>query len=489
MPQSNNLRIAALSLASGLALSGCTVGPDFVSPQAPAVSGYAMKGDPQPTSITLAAGATAGPWWTALSSPVLDTTVRSALETSPTLDEADATLAQARATLAAAQGRSLPQVDANAGAARQRVNLQSFGFSGFGDTPVENPTFPLYSLGAAVSYDLDLFGGNRRRTEAAAARAEAQGWRSEAAYLTLTANVALQAITIATLEAEIDALQSSIADDQQTVDLIAKAAELGGSTEAARIQAVTQLERDRALLPGLQGQLAQAKHALAVLSGRIPGAWSPPDFAIGDFRVAAAVPLTLPSELVRRRPDIRAAESDLHAATADIGVATANLYPDISLSASITQGSQGLGSIFSYDSSAWTLASGLTAPIFNGGTLEAERQAAVAAAQAADARYRQTVLKAFGEVADALSAIATDEATIAAQRRTEDHASESLRLSRIAFREGGGTLLEVLQAQRDHNQAKADRIRAEGQRLADIVRLFAATGADWRTAPATPPGA
>lgn len=488
MPLSNKIRAATLSLGMGSALAGCTVGPDFVSPKAPGASGYAMAGDPKPTSIAISSGSAAGPWWTALSSPVLDATVRDALQNSPTLDEADAALTQARANLAAATGRALPQVDANAGAARQRVNLQSFGFNGFGDTPVENPTFPLYSLGAAVSYDLDLFGGNRRRTEAAAARAEAQGWRTEAAYLALTSNVALQAITIATLRAEIDALQSSIADDQQTVDLIAKAAELGGSTEAARIQAVTQLERDRALLPGLQGQLAQARHALALLSGRAPGAWAPPDFAIGDFK-AMAVPVSLPSELVRRRPDIRAAESELHAATADIGVATANLYPNITLSASITQSSQGLGDIFSYDSSAWTLASGLTAPIFNGGALEAERQAAVAAAQAADARYRQTVLKSFGEVADALSAIATDEATIAAQRRTEDHAAESLRLSRIAFREGGGTLLEVLQAQRDHTQAKADRVRAEGQRLADIVRLFAATGADWRSAPAPQPGA
>lgn len=480
-------RLLALSL-SGALLAGCTVGPDFASPAAPDVPGYAMAGDPTP-NIKLVDGATAGPWWTALSSPVLDTTVRGALDNSPTLDEADATLTQAQAALAAAQGRALPQVDMNAGAARRRANLQAFGFGGFGDTPVENPTFSLYSLGGSVVYDLDLFGGNRRRTEAAAARAEAQGWRTEAAYLTLTANVAIQAITIATIRSAIDALEASIADDQKTVDLIAKAAELGGSTEAARIQAVTQLERDRAFLPGLQGQLAEARHALALLSGRAPGAWAPPDFDMTDFSVANAVPVSLPSALVRKRPDIRAAESDLHAATAEIGVATANLYPNISISASITQGAQSLGDIFSYDSSGWDLAAGLTAPIFHGGTLEAERQAAVAAAKAADARYRQTVLKAFAEVADALSAIATAEDTITAQRRTEEHAAKSLRLSRIAFQEGGGTLLDVLQGQRDLNQARADRIRAEGQRLAGIVRLFAATGADWRSVPVQQPGA
>jgi NodT family efflux transporter outer membrane factor (OMF) lipoprotein len=488
MPLLNSISALALSLAMGTALAGCTVGPDFASPAAPDVPGYAMAGDPKP-SIKLVEGGTAGPWWTALSSPVLDTTVRGALDNSPTLDEADATLIQAQAALAAAQGRALPQVDMNAGATYRRANLQAFGFSGFGGVPVENPTFSLYSLGGGVVYDLDLFGGNRRRTEAAAARAEAQGWRTEAAYLTLTSNVAVQAITIATLRSAIDALEASIIDDQKTVDLIARAAELGGSTEAARIQAVTQLERDRAFLPGLQGQLAEARHALALLSGQAPGSWAPPDFDMSDFHVANTVPVSLPSELVRRRPDIRAAESDLHAATAEIGVATANLYPNISISASIAQGSKTLGNIFSYDASGWDLAAGLTAPIFHGGTLEAERQAAVAAAKAADARYRQTVLKAFSEVADALSGIATAEATITAQRRTEEHAAESLRLSRIAFQEGGGTLLDVLQGQRDLNQAKADRIRAEGQRLANIVRLFAATGADWRSAPVPQPGA
>lgn len=477
MPPLNRIILALTALTLG----ACTVGPDFATPAAPEVGTYAMAGDAAPSSITLATGTqSAGPWWTALSSSRLDSTVRLALEGSPTLDEADATLTQAQAALAAAQGQSLPQVDANAGAARQRANLQAFGFSGFGGQTIENPTFTLYSLGGAVVYDLDLFGGNKRRIEAAGARAEAQGWRTEAAYLTLTTNVAVQAVLIATLRSEIAATEANIADDQKTVDLITRAAQLGGSTEAARLSTTTQLEKDRALLPALRGRLATARHAVALLAGQAPGAWAPPDFEMAEFKLSGPVPLSLPSQLVRRRPDIRAAEAELHAAMADIGVATANLYPDIKITASITQGAQSLGNIFSYDSSAWNLAAGLTAPIFDGGTLEAERQAAVAGAQAADARYRQTVLKAFVEVADALQAIATDEETIASQRRTEEHAGQSLRLSRIGFQEGGGTLLDVLQAQRDHNEAIAARIHAEGQRLADIVRLFAATGADWR---------
>jgi len=448
-----------------------------------------MQGDKAPATIRLSAGTQVGAWWTALSSPLLDATIRNALAQSPTLDEADAILLQAKAGLAAAQGQSLPQVDLNGGTQRERVNLNAFGFTGFGDGPTQNPTFTLYSLGTGVSYDLDLFGRNKRGIEAAAARVEAQAWRTDAAYLMLTSNVAIQAITIAALRAEIAAVEANIADDQQTVDLITRATELGGSTEAARLSTVTQLEKDRALLPSLQGRLAEARHALALLSGAAPGAWAPPNFEMSAFKMRDALPIGVPSDLVRRRPDIRAAEADLHAATAEIGVATANMYPDITINASITQGALASGSLFSYDSSAWALGSALAAPIFHGGTLQAERQAAIAAAQAADARYRQTVLKAFAEVADALSAIATDEATIAAQQATEEHATESLRLSRVAFQEGGGTLLDVLQAQRDRNEATAARVRAEGQRLADIVRLFAAVGADWRDPAQHEPGA
>ena len=478
-----------LALTAALLLSGCTLGPDFAAPAAPGVQSYAMKGDAAPKSIKLTAAAAAGPWWTALASPALDTTIKLALAGSPTLDEADATLAQSRALLGAAQGQALPQVSLSAGAARERANLQAAGFSSFGGISISNPTFPLYSLGGAVSYDLDLFGGQKRRIESAAAQAEAQAWRSEAAYLALTANVALQAVTVATLRAQIAALESIIADDQKTVDLVTRAADLGGMTRAATLSAQTQLEVDRAQLPALQGQLSAARHALALLAGRAPAAWSPPDFDMADFAVNTAVPLELPSTLVRKRPDILAAEADLHAATAEIGVATANLYPDIKLTASLTQGAQMLDNIFSYDSSAWSLAAGLTAPLFDGGTLEAQQQAAVAAAQAADARYRQTVLKAFVEVADALQAIATDDATIAEHKRTEAQSAESLRLARVGLQEGGGTLLDVLDAQRAHSDAVAARIRAEGQRLADIVRLFAATGADWRVAGVRPQGA
>jgi NodT family efflux transporter outer membrane factor (OMF) lipoprotein len=478
---------AALACSVSLAVlaSACTtVGPNFAQPDAPHATGYAAKGEITPAEARLDAAPTAGPWWTALGSPALDAVIRQALADSPTLAEADATLRQSQSALAQARGAAGPQVDATAGYTRERANLQAFGFTSFGDITLSNPTFSLYSVGGGVSYDLDLFGGNKRRLEGAAARVEAQARRSDAAYLTLTSNVALQALTIATLNAQIEAVNQMIAADQANIDLVRKANALGGSTATAKVSAQSQMEQDRALLPSLRGQLAAARHALALLVGRSPADWTAPDFTLADLNLTAPVPVALPSALVRKRPDILAAEADLHAATADIGVATADLYPNIKLTASLTQGALKPKDIFSYDASAWSLGPSVTAPIFNGGALKARRQQAREAAVASSARYQQTVLTAFSQVADALSALAADDEAIAAYGRSEAQAGESLRLARVAYNKGGGTLLEVLDAQRRVHEVQASRVRAQGQRLADAVRLFAASGADWRGAAA-----
>lgn len=483
MSLSTSSRALAGACLSILLAACTTVGPDFQAPEPPKASGYAMAGDAAPAQARLdAAASAAGPWWTAFGSPQLDQAIAQALADSPTLAEADATLRQARSALAQARGEAGPQAELNGGVHRERANLQAFGFTGFGDVQLENPTFTLYSVGGGIGYDLDLFGGERRRIEGAGARVEAQARQAEAAYLSLTANVALQAVAIATLQAQIEAVQQMIAADQANVDLVRQANALGGAASTAKIAAQAQLEQDRALSPPLTAQLAAARHALAVLVGHAPADWAAPDFRLARLGLTTPVPVALPSELVRRRPDILAAEADLHAATADVGVATADLYPKIQLSASLTQGSLKPGDLFAYDASGWDLGAGLTAPLFNGGALKARRQQAREAAAAADARYRQTVLTAFAQVADALSALAADEEAIAARQRSQAQADETLNLARTAFQHGGGTFLEVLDAQRRAHEANSALARAQGQRLADAVRLFAAAGADWRTA-------
>jgi NodT family efflux transporter outer membrane factor (OMF) lipoprotein len=236
------------------------------------------------------------------------------------------------------------------------------------------------------------------------------------------------------------------------------------------------------MIPPLEAQLAQARHALALLVGHAPGDWTAPDFDLASFKAPTQIPLGVPSELVRRRPDILAAEAALHAATADIGVETAKLYPDLKLTAGYTEGALKPSNIFNYDSSGWNFGPSLSVPLFDAGRRKADRDAAVSEAKAADARYRQTVLIAFNQVADALDALGRDDALIKARNDQMSSAQRSFDDAQRAYDLGGGTLINVVDAQRRLSRARRDLVASEGDRYAHIVDLFTATAADWRPA-------
>ncbi|MBI1198756.1 MAG: efflux transporter outer membrane subunit [Phenylobacterium sp.] len=477
--RTRSLRLTGAALAA-LSLAACaTVGPDFqapAGPTGPAADRYVMNGDSMPANAHLAPESrAAGPWWGAFGPETLDQTIRLALADSPTIAEARATLERARAQAAAARGAELPQVDATAGAQRERINTQSFGFTGF-----PSPTINLYEVGASVSYDLDLFGGRRRATERAEARAEQAAREADAAYLTLSANIAAQAVRIAGLRAQIDAQRSVINEDNAIADIVAKAQEAGGEAPSATTGVRAQLAEDEALLPPLQRQLAQARHQLALLVGKSPAEWTAPDFALTEFRVRGEVPFSLPSQLVRRRPDILAAEAELHAATAAIGVAVADQYPDLRLTAGLTQGSIQPENLFNYSATGWSLLAGATAPVFHGGALKAQRAAAEAEARASLARYQQTVLRAFVQVSDVLVALRSDGDQIAAAQRARAAAEARYKDAEVAYRLGGGALMQLIDAQRQLGRARRGFAEAEAQRYADLVELYAATAADWR---------
>jgi NodT family efflux transporter outer membrane factor (OMF) lipoprotein len=462
-------------MAAVLAAGCAAVGPNFEAPAAPTVDHYAMTGDAAPALA--AAQAPAGAWWTALGSPQLNAVMAQALKDSPTLAEADATLRRAQLQVTQANALIAPQVEGAASAARQRINTQQFGFTGF-----PSPTINLYSVGASVSYDLDLFGGAKRGLEAARARAQEQSSRTDAAYLTLTGNVAMQAIRIAALRAQLDAARAVIADGEQTLEIARKAEAAGATARSSLSPSVAQVAADRAQIAPVEAQLSQARHALALLVGRAPAAWTAPDFDLAGF-AAPSAPATVPSELVRRRPDILAAEAALHAATAQVGVETAKLYPNLKLSAGYAQGALTPGDLFSYDAAGWNFGPSLSLPIFDGGRRKAGRDAARQEALAADARYRQTVLVAFSQVADALDAIAHDDQEMRAVQDQNDAAQRSFNDQRRAFDLGGGTLLSVVDAQRQLARSRRDLARVQGNRYADLVRLFTAVAADWRPAP------
>jgi NodT family efflux transporter outer membrane factor (OMF) lipoprotein len=314
---------------------------------------------------------------------------------------------------------------------------------------------------------------------------QTEAHRVDAAYLALTGNVALEALRIATLRAQIEAAWAAVANDRQINDMVAAAERAGGEPRTAISGGQAQLAQDEAQLPPLRSQLAQSRHRLAMLAGKAPGDWSAPDFELADFTLPVAIPVSLPSALVAQRPDILAAQADLHAATAEIGIQTAALYPDLRLTAGLTQSAITPEDLFGYSASGWNLGAGLAAPLFHGGTLRANRRAAEADARAAMARYQGTVINAFVQVADTLQSLEQGDQALAALTRAEKAAQSSLIDRQNALRLGGGSMLDVIDSQRQLARARQARVQAQGERYMSAVRLFAATAADWRD----PPGA
>lgn len=481
------LRSLLIAGTAAMTLAGCTVGPDFVAPAAPGQSGYVSPADPaQRGAAGPAALAGAGPvlaWWTAFGSPAMDALVAQAIAHNASLEASNATLAAARQELAAVRGQQLPQVDATARYDHQQVNLAAYGFDTAGTS---NPEFNLYSVGGGVSYDLDLFGGRRRRTEQAGAQAEAQLRQTQAAHLALAGQVVNQVLLIAAIRAQIATAQTLLTEDRRTVDLTQKRKDAGEGTLVEILSAQSQYANDRADLPQLGQQLAEARHLLATLTGVAPADLGATDFDLASFRLPAQVPVALPSALVHQRPDILQAEASLHAATAAVGVATAQLYPDITLGGTVTQGSPSLGDLFSGAFRGFDLFAGLSAPLFHGGTLKAEKRAAVDRARAADATYRQTVLDAFRQVADLLQALDSDTRSVRSQQDAVTVAQRSLGLSRRSFQVGNSGILQTLDSERLYQRAASNLVDARARQFLNVARLHVATAGGWTGDPAAP---
>ena len=457
-------------------LAGCTVGPDFKRPAPPAAAAYLAPGEK--ADAAAASGTAPIRWWTAFGSPEIDALVDRALANNKSLAASNATLAKAYEQWRAIRGQQLPQVDASTRLDQQEINFAAYGFSG------TNPEFALYSVGGTASYDLDLFGRRRRQTEQAAAQAESQQRQTEAAHLTIAGQVVTQAITIAAINSRIATVQTLIADDQKNVDLTDKRRRAGEGTLVQVLTAQSQLADDQTALPALRQQLSQATHMLALLVGEAPADFTAPKLTLADLALPAAIPVSLPSELVHRRPDILQAEADLHSATAAIGIAQARMYPDITLGATLTQGSPHLGDILKSSFRGYDLFAGLTAPIFHGGTLKAERNEAIDEAKASDARYQQAVLSAFQQVADLLTALQHDRDTLAANRQAIKVAGHALQLSRRSFEVGNSGVLDIVDAQRVYQRALSASVEASARQYLDSASLFVATAGGWTGVPA-----
>jgi NodT family efflux transporter outer membrane factor (OMF) lipoprotein len=471
---------ASLSL---LALSACAVGPNFAPPPAPPVAGITPEAKPAMTASTDVAGGAAqkfdigrdipGEWWVVFRSKELDGLIAEALVANPSLQAAQAALWQAKENLYAQAGKLLPTVDANSSAERQQFSPSEFGGAG---APF---IFNLFQASANVSYALDVFGGQRRQIEATGALADYQRFELEATYLTLTANVVTAAIQEASLRGQIEATRDIIEEQSDQLDVVRHQFEGGAAARTDVLTQESEVATAQATLPPLQKQLEQQQHVLLALTGRFPSEVRRERITLASLRLPTNLPVSLPSQLVAQRPDVRAAEAQLHQASAQIGVAIANRLPQITLSGSYGTAALTTASMFAPSTIVWNAVASGTQPIFHGFTLLHQQRAAEAGYDMAEAQYRNTVLQAFQNVADALRALQLDAATLKAQRAALRAASDTLDLARGQYRLGAITYVTLLNAQRSYQQARLATVQAQAARYADTAALFQALGGGW----------
>ena len=464
-------------------LSACAVGPDFKAPPAPPDAGYAPEARPAATAaIDVAGGASQkfdlgrdipAEWWKVFHSKELDGLITEALQANPNLQAAQAALWQAKENLYAQRGKLLPTVDANSSAERQQLSPATFGQSG---PPI---LFDLYQATVNVGYVPDVFGGQRRQVEANAAATEYQRFELEATYLTLTANVVTAAIAEASLRDQITATLDIIKVESEQLDVVRHQFDVGAATRTDVLTQQSEVATAQATLPPLQKQLEQQRHVLLAMIGRFPNQSWGDHMTLASLRLPTDLPLSLPSQLVEQRPDVRAAEAQLHQASAQIGVAIAARLPQLNLTAQYGTAAMTPAAMFAPGAAIWSVAASGAQPIFHGFALLHQERAAKAAYDMADAQYRNAVLAAFQNVADTLRALQLDAAALKAENSALRAASDTLNVGRGQYRLGAIAYVTLLNAQRAYAQARLALVQAQAARYADTAAMFQALGGGW----------
>ncbi|MDB6086143.1 MAG: histidine kinase [Gammaproteobacteria bacterium] len=473
--------VRAVIVASGAALGAC-VGPNFHRPAPPLVDRYTIE--------PLAGGTASSPggagaaqrfldqqdvpknWWTLFGSDELDALVDEALRANPDVASAQAALRQAMENAAAQRGYYFPGIQGAFDANRNRDAVGVLQPTLQSGTPLYN----LFTPQVTVSYVPDVFGANRRAVESLVAQAEASRFQLDATYLTLTANVVATAIQEAGLRAQIGGTERVIALERESLAVMRRELELGAIAEAdvyAQDAALAQLE---GTLPPLNKQLHQARDQLAVLTGHLPAEFKPTHLELDRLVLPTDLPLGVPSKLVERRPDVRAAEAQLHAATAQVGVAIANLLPQITITGDIGSTATLFSDLFKPGTGFWSIGANASQTLFDGGTLIHRKRAADAALDQAGAQYRSAVLTAFQNVADALHALDTDADALSAASRAEAAAQKSLGVAHHQLELGSVSYLALVNSEQTYTQAVVSLAQARTNRFADTAALFQALG-------------
>ena len=479
---------SATTILLSAILTGCMVGPDFHPPAAPPLTHYTELPTPKKTVRISKAGEAGksqhflagkdipGEWWYLFHSKGINQLIETGLAHSPNLMAAKATLIQAKENLNAQIGLNyFPQITGAALAERQRFNSAEFGAQPTATADI----FNIYNAGVNVSYTVDIFGALRRQVEGLYAQVDYQQYELSAAYLTLTSNIVTTSIAVASYQAQIAATKDIIRSIQRQVDILHKQQKLGGVSGADVASQESQLAATQATLPPLEQSLVASHHMLATLIGVLPAEFVMPDIDLAKLKLPVNLPVSLPSQLVRQRPDVQAAEALVDSANAQIGVATANLLPQFPITGTFAYEALTPGSLFLPTSLLWSVVGNVTQPIFNGGALTAQRRAAIAAYEVTYAQYRQTVLQAFQNVADSLRALQHDALTLKAQRENELASRQYLNITKQQYSLGGVTFTALLLAEKQYQQAIIGRVQAQSARYSDTAALFQALGGGW----------
>jgi NodT family efflux transporter outer membrane factor (OMF) lipoprotein len=454
-----------LVIVGALFVPGCAVGPVYQSPVSAEVS-------PEPGLCD----GIADQWRRVYQSDALDRLIRSAVKESPSVAQAQAALREAGENLNAGRGTSrYPSVDASLAAARRKTSPSSAGISsGKGNV------FSLYNASVNVTYAFDIFGSGRREIEGLTSAVDYQRFQLEAALLSLSANIATAAFKEASLSAQLKAENDVVALMRQQLELLEKQQALGSVTRAGVLAQRSLMEQARAQIPVLEKELALTRHSLAVLSGQMPSAEKKiPAFDLDMIQLPPDLPQSVSSEIVEQRPDVRAAEALLRSASAQVGAATANLYPQFTLNGSYGPQALRIGDLFDVHNIVWNAGAGVLQPLFNGGALRAKQRAAAAVYEQSAAHFRETVLLAYQNIADALRSLESDALAIHAQEVSLATAREALTLTQGQFKAGAVNIMLLLDAEQRYRQVSIGLIQARAAYGADIAALVQALGGSW----------
>jgi len=483
------------SLLSVLLLVACAAGPDFVVPSAPKLEKLTSSALPEKlTSVPNVIGGSPqtyvdgkevpADWWRLFKSSDLDYIVQLALKKNPNLKSADAALRSAQFSARAQTGIYYPSVGLNAGATRQQVPPAYFG-----QITGDPNQYNLYNATVNVNYKIDVFGSSRRAVESAKAQAEYQQFQLEATYLSLTSNVVNAAIRDAAQKEQLEATRTILESQQNLAKLIDQQFAIGTVSRIDTSSQNTLVANSQSQLYTYDKNLAITRNMLVAYTGGYPGTSQIPEFRLAGLSLPSEIPKIIPSNLVRQRPDIRAAEAALKASNAQVGIATANLLPQLNLSAAYGTEALTTSALFGPGTLLWSLGAGLTQPLFQGGTLIAQKNAAKAAYEQAAANYEATVVNAFQEVANALKALDTSANTLVSAASAEKNAGINLNLVTQQYKLGTTNYLAVLNSQTQYQQAKINLIQAQADRFTNTAALYAALGGGWwnRSGPAYQP--